>query len=263
MNPLSDTKINDTAVKIASEENFPSVVNADFFQRIYSTPFEKYKQRLSSIGFTNLNNVLDAGCGFGQWSLAMSENNKSVTSFDLDIFRCNIVNNFQNHLKISNLSVEQASILSIPHKSDTFDAVFSYGTIFLTDWKIALEELLRVLKPNGVLYFSSMNIGWYVYNLLYSHNDSDDYSSRKMAFKSISTSINNKLFSSCPSANSQLIMTKSGVKKVLNNLGAKDIVIAGDGLSGDWGDKAPVKFNSERKLGLPSAFEALCRKRST
>ena len=207
-----------------------------------------------------MDKVLDAGCGFGQWSLAMCEKNKSVTSFDLDIFRCNIVKNFQNNLKISNLSIEQASILSIPHNNDTFDAVFSYGTVFLTDWKKAIEELLRVLKPNGILYFSSMNIGWYVYNLLYSHNDSEDYSSRKMALRSISASLSNKLFASYPPENSQLIMTKLGVRKTLNNLGAKEIVIAGDGLSGDWDSNPPVKFNSERKLGMPSAFEVLCRK---
>ena len=95
---LSNDKINETARKIFDESTFLSNVNQDFFQRIYSTPFEKYSQRLSSIGFSKMEKVLDAGCGFGQWSIAMSEMNGKVTSLDMDNFRCQIVSNFQNSL---------------------------------------------------------------------------------------------------------------------------------------------------------------------
>ena len=54
MNPLSNDEINETAKKIFNESTFLSNVNQDFFQRIYSTPFEKYSQRLSSIGFSKM-----------------------------------------------------------------------------------------------------------------------------------------------------------------------------------------------------------------
>ena len=63
-------------------KHFSSDSEKSFFQRIYSDGIIKYKRRLQAIGFSGEEMVLDAGCGYGQWSLALSELNKNVESLD-------------------------------------------------------------------------------------------------------------------------------------------------------------------------------------
>jgi SAM-dependent methyltransferase len=51
---------------------------------------------------------------------------------------------------------------SLPFKSASFDVVMSRGAIQHTaDPRRALEELLRVCKPGGLLYFYTYRHGWY------------------------------------------------------------------------------------------------------
>jgi len=45
---------------------------------------EYYKQRLEHLGFVDKGNVLDAACGMGQWTMALSELNTAVHGIDLN-----------------------------------------------------------------------------------------------------------------------------------------------------------------------------------
>jgi len=56
---------------------------AAFLERVYGGGFEKYSTRLSQHGFRGFCRVLDAGCGFGQWTLALSWMNQSVEAVDI------------------------------------------------------------------------------------------------------------------------------------------------------------------------------------
>ena len=42
-----------------------------FIQRVFSKGLDSYINRLEAIGFTKKSKVLDAGCGYGQWSIAL------------------------------------------------------------------------------------------------------------------------------------------------------------------------------------------------
>ncbi|MDG1326163.1 MAG: hypothetical protein P8P49_10370 [Opitutales bacterium] len=54
----------------------------NFIKRIYSNGINRYSSRISMINFTGGEKVLDAGCGFGQWSVALAEQNNQVESID-------------------------------------------------------------------------------------------------------------------------------------------------------------------------------------
>ena len=59
----------------------------DYLQRMYAGSSTRYEDRLRAIGFVGKTQVLDAGCGFGQWSLAMAGLNHRVWAVDIDCRR--------------------------------------------------------------------------------------------------------------------------------------------------------------------------------
>ena len=55
-----------------------------FCERVFSTDPSVYENRLKAIGFQDMDRVLDAGCGFGQWALVMAGMNREVHAIDVD-----------------------------------------------------------------------------------------------------------------------------------------------------------------------------------
>jgi SAM-dependent methyltransferase len=213
------------------------------------------------LGFVGHDRVLDAGCGFGQWSLALAEINGHVDATDIDEFRCQTVEKLHTSLCLDNLSIRQGSILEIPYDDATFDAVHCYGTIFLVDWRAALAELTRVTRPGGVLYCSAVGIGWYLHNLLNSHNDSLDYSSRRMAVRSLWSTLAYHSVRRQPAQGAQLSIAPRVLRRELRRLGFEDIKLADDGRAGSWQLEPPPQFFAGKRYGLPCGFEALAYKR--
>ncbi len=151
-----------------------------FFERVYSDGLEKYKHRLKQYGLEKKEKVLEAGCGFGQWSFSLAELNKEVVGIEFDKNRVSAVENLIKINDIENFKVLQGSIESLPFEDNSFDAVFCYGVIFLTDWKKSLQELCRVLKPNGTLYVNANGKGWYHNLIITEHNKDSIYNPRQV-----------------------------------------------------------------------------------
>ncbi len=96
--------------------------------------------------------ILDVGCGSGFFSrvLISGEENVKVTGLDLDE---GLIEYAQNETRDNpDISFVQGNALSLPFEDGSFDAVTSHT--FLTsvsDPDKAVDEMLRVLKPGGVL----------------------------------------------------------------------------------------------------------------
>lgn len=153
---------------------------ASFFERIYSEGLEKYSNRLKQYGFYDFESVLDAGSGFGQWSLALSQMNKQVSGIEYSKDRVCVANKIKDSIGVDNLSFVSGSIEELPFEDSSFDAVFCYGVIFLTDWKKSLRELCRVLRTNGRLYLNANGLGWYYNLIINEHNKGGDYNPREL-----------------------------------------------------------------------------------
>ena len=171
-----------------------------FLNRIYSKGIKIYIDRLKSIGFENKSRVLDAGCGFGQWSLALGNVNSNVFAFDSCKIRTNFLKSSLSELKVSNVLVGNHCMEEMDYQDNFFDNIFCYSSIYRSDWKKTLKNFLRVLKPNGILYICSNGIGWYLYNFLNPHNSVNDFDAKLHAVGSIQKSIPN-IFSSSDSNN--------------------------------------------------------------
>jgi ubiquinone/menaquinone biosynthesis C-methylase UbiE len=111
--------------------------------------------------FCGLRHVLDAGCGFGQWTLSLSGLNEAVSACDISPARISALQELALALGRKNIEAEVSSLEPLPYPDAHFDGVFCYSVLPLVGWREALREIHRVAKPGGVIYVNANAIGYY------------------------------------------------------------------------------------------------------
>jgi SAM-dependent methyltransferase len=103
--------------------------------------------------------VLDAGCGTGRYSAAWKALLPGATIVGVDINRTILATGQVNPAALSRVT---GTLERLPFADGCFDVVMSRGVIQHTaNPRRALEELLRVCKPGGLLYFYTYRHGTY------------------------------------------------------------------------------------------------------
>ena len=120
---------------------------------------EYYQARIARIAFSG-ERVLDAGCGMGNWSLALARSFRQVAAMEVDAVRIHALQRVCRKVETRTHSV-LGSIEAVPFANDTFDAVFCNGVVFLTDVQRSIGEFRRVLCPGGKLYLSYNGYDWW------------------------------------------------------------------------------------------------------
>lgn len=128
----------------------------------FNRPFSDYLCRISDIGLVNHNRGLDAGCGLGNWSIPLATLNYQVTGVDIDEQKLEAARKLAKSLSISNLDFQKYSLTKLPFENGEFDFIICYSVIMYTDADKVLDELNRVLAPNGKLYIMTDLWRWLV-----------------------------------------------------------------------------------------------------
>lgn len=124
---------------------------------------ENHNSHLTKIGFTNLEVVLDAGCGIGQWSISASYLNSTVKAIDVNKERIEFAKNVADNLDRKNIEFIVGSIENIPFEDESIDAIFCSGVIMFSKYKKTLREFDRILKKGGICYINFNSLGWILY----------------------------------------------------------------------------------------------------
>lgn len=231
-----------------------------FVDRIFSEGIQKYEDRLKAIGFINAARVLDAGCGFGQWSLALAGLNQNVCSCDVSNSRIDFLESMTQKTGAKNIGTRVAGIDVLPYEDNCFDLVFCYGVLFVTPWRTSLAELSRVLKPGGRLYVSANEIGWYLHLWLSEHNKAEDYDPRQVAANAFSETLEyDRSGKFLPG--SSLIIERGSLVNELNSLGFVDIDSGPEGtLHLNTDVSPPHPFFKAKYAGLDGPYEVVAQK---
>lgn len=100
--------------------------------------------------------VCDAGCGCGAFALRLIRQGFTVSGFDVS---CRAVEIAEELLQKAgeHAALKTASILATGYEDDTFDAAVSRDVLdhmAKADAVLAVRELLRIVKPGGVVLFT-------------------------------------------------------------------------------------------------------------
>ena len=105
--------------------------------------------RILNGNFSNLKGllVLDAGCAQGRDSL-------EIFNWGMDVVGIDINKDFILEAKniCSEMQFDVGSVEHLPYENDKFDAVYCVNTLFYTDLKKSLLELMRILKKGGIAF---------------------------------------------------------------------------------------------------------------
>jgi 2-polyprenyl-3-methyl-5-hydroxy-6-metoxy-1,4-benzoquinol methylase len=95
--------------------------------------------------------ALDAGCGSGRWSYALSELGTELVAFDLT--EGGIEAAAEQLSERPNVSICQANLFQPPLAPESFDFVMSWGVLHHTpDTHRAFRQLVPLVKPGGTFY---------------------------------------------------------------------------------------------------------------
>lgn len=235
--------------------------DAGFLQRVYSGGLNKYKNHLARIGFVGKERILDAGCGFGQWTFAMAQTSKHVIGMDVDSQRLSVSTQLASINDVKNVEFRRANLEDIPDFEEAFDAVFCYSVVYLADCHKVFREFFRTLKKGGCLYICTNGPGWYLYNIIEGPNPSIDFRPRWYGLQTFWNTLIRKPSGFSPRAGAR-IMTPSGTKRALDRSGFDVVALGAEGTlaTGDDQTLPPSPNYNARYMGLVNVFEVIARK---
>jgi SAM-dependent methyltransferase len=103
--------------------------------------------------------VLDAGCGAGYGTAELALTARHVTGIDI---ADDALGYASEHFTGNNVSWARASVTSLPFAPASFDLVIAFEVIeHLGDWQSLLDEVKRVIVPDGHFVVSTPNRNFY------------------------------------------------------------------------------------------------------
>lgn len=209
---------------IAQESN-----DGQFLLRVFSGRPTRYIKRIRRLGFEEKKSVLDAGSGFGQWTIVLAQMNQSVLAFDASPVRINFLDSLLQELSIKNVQTSVCSLPDIPLEYHHVDGVFCFGTIFISPWIASLEKLSSTLAPGGTLYVNANDIGWHLYLYETMRNKTADYNPGESLLDSLARTRAYKNGDETPDLKGQIIISRPELRQKLEELGFASIRQGRDG----------------------------------
>jgi SAM-dependent methyltransferase len=149
---------------------------ADYIQRIaplaqdnycdfiFQFDEQHYRQRVDMAGFQGGDLVLDAGCGYGQWSAVLAEHNRRVIGIDHNPLMVEAAKIYAERQQLRNVSFEHQALPRLTFPDNSFDYIWCWSVLMFVPLDQTMCEFRRVLKPNGKILIGCLNgIGRWLY----------------------------------------------------------------------------------------------------
>ncbi len=139
----------------------------NYYDFVFQFDEEHYQTRVKMAGITGGQHVLDAGAGYGQWSVALAAYNKKVTGIDVNPNMVKISRILARRYALSNVDFMQGALPKLEFDDNSFDFIWCWGVLMFVDRAATLKEFYRVLKPGGRLVAGCVNSpGRWLYKII-------------------------------------------------------------------------------------------------
>ena len=146
-------EISDDYQRLNAPQIRRQVFTGDISWGLWAVP----ESRLGVLGEVTGRDILEMGCGGGQWSSALVRRGGRPIGLDLSERQLHHSRQLAAETGLS-FPLIQASAEAVPFADDSFDIVFAdHGAFSFADPFRAVPEAARVLRPGGLLAFSHVS----------------------------------------------------------------------------------------------------------
>jgi ubiquinone/menaquinone biosynthesis C-methylase UbiE len=136
---------------------------AERHRRIVEGFGSEYADKLVSRGFRQ-GRIIDVGCGFGALSIVLAQRfwDSEIVGIDLSDPLLQLANRSVQTADLGDrVRFEKADVHQVPYDDDAFDVVINTNMVHLvTDPVRMLNEIERILTPDGCLYIADVRRSW-------------------------------------------------------------------------------------------------------
>ncbi|MFR5876369.1 MAG: class I SAM-dependent methyltransferase [Eubacterium sp.] len=147
--------------------------NKDNYWLIPSEEIFYLSERWKNKGF---NSFLDLGCGLGRHSVFMAKKGFDVVAVDLSEVAVGKTKAWSDR-EDCNVKTIVSDFTNLPFSDNSFDCILAYNVIYHTDTKgftDSLNEIKRILKPNGEIFLTLISKNTYSYKHSNNYSRIDD-----------------------------------------------------------------------------------------
>lgn len=116
----------------------------------------RVKTALKLASITNDSIILDVGCSFGYLFMVIRNRNCSSEYYGIDNTHIN------SQINMENCDFRLGDVRNLPYDDNFFDVIFLLDVLeHVEDVDLAIKEVIRVLKPNGLAILSGPTESWF------------------------------------------------------------------------------------------------------
>lgn len=230
-----------------------------FLRRVYDEGLDTYIERLRHLGFDGEGVVIDAGCGFGQWTLALAVLCDRVVGVDVAADRVRVAREVAAANDVGNVAFVRGDLESLPLRRGVADGVFSYSVVYYTRFEAVADEFFRVLGPGGTVYVCTNGPGKYLRDVVERPNPERDYDPRRYGLRTFRNTLLGRREDLSIDTGAR-VMFLGRAAATLEAAGFVDVRTGGEGTLSVRDGGSPTSFYRAQYLGLSNVFELLGEK---
>jgi ubiquinone/menaquinone biosynthesis C-methylase UbiE len=126
--------------------------------RAFAQEFIEIRSLRKRVSIANHKVVLELGCGNGTGTKLIKKyfRPKHLYAIDIDPKQIELAT---KKIRDKSITFEVADVVKLPYKSESLDLVLDFSVLYhIPNWKEALKEIKRVLKPGGQFILEDLSI---------------------------------------------------------------------------------------------------------